>query len=163
MKEFFTAALFASILAACGVSENKSSVAQGTLSSADQWCHIPLKATDGTLIQVDYRYNGPYGRSGVVDITPLWVNVTRPAGTANSNVRAVLINYSYNSPQNFQQDLQRDTAQHFSGQFARFSDLYGSYKRTEIAVVVDSQWLKDPISGKTNFQIDLFKNIGNCR
>jgi hypothetical protein len=146
-----------SIFSACG----REAVTDATLNqSDDNWCHVGLSATDGTTINVDYQVNGPYGRGSYYQLSHVWVNVSNNKVNSNAKVRAVLI-HKNQSATTYQLDLQSAGSGRFSGSLNADQSITGNtYDQTsdEIAVVVNGQWLKDPISRNNNFKFNFSRN-----
>ncbi len=137
------------------------------------WKQAKFTASDGTKIVVDYS---PLSLGAEIIASPLWVTVVKPGMgfTGAEKVRAVIMNYydssniaanslfekqeldlklvppgSYgHGPLSYQAQAQRvELSQSHIG--------YGYNFRQEIAVVVDGQWLTDPVNGTHNFKFKM--------
>lgn len=129
------------------------------------WKNITLKAADGTRIVLDYA---PSFYDGNATAQPLRVTVSDPRFNGSEHVRAVVMTYYTNS---YMAGKLKDTRQldlPYNGQAFQaktegvsiMETLHTGYGyncdfRQEIAIVVDGQWLTDPVSGSHNFGFKL--------
>ncbi len=125
------------------------------------WRHVGLRAEDGTGIKIDFNAVSIGNR---IMATPVWINVSNSALKGGENVTAVLINYYDNSnqiesTQNIVLKYAGDGK--FTAQADRIEVLQRSHNgsiyfcRQEIAVVVDGNWLVDPVTGVHNFKFNM--------
>lgn len=161
-----TVLLASMLLTSCTVKHSTSA----TISTTDNWISNRLKAKDGTEIILSYSIaseNLPESQELVAK--PIWVNITLPAGRdCSAKVRAVVINYydSSNVPANkieSQQEVDLVLSPRPESRCEFYAELkpirlssshigYGYNFRQEIAIVVDGQWLVDPVNGSNNFK-----------
>lgn len=132
-------------------------------SEKDAWKHVSLVAADGTRITVDYSV---LDLGGSVIATPVWVNVE---GANAGKVRVVLMNYyffpngSLKLRDTQQIDLKYAGGSRFTGELQKVLLSEGTYMyggnlfRQELAVMVNGQWLRDPISNTNNFKFQLVR------
>lgn len=127
------------------------------------WKNIRLQAADGTRLVIDYA---PLSLGGEIIAAPLWVTVANPRLNGSENVRAIIMTFydSSNVAANTLKDTQtidlKFNGQAFQaqGQRVQLSEShlgYGYNFRQEIAVVVDGQWLADPVNGTHNFKFKM--------
>lgn len=160
----------------------KKSILLGLILSvsawATEWKHVNLQSSDGTKIAIDYQaqqeaFSGCYKCTIDTKTTAAWINVSAPNLGANDTVHAVVLNFrlgnhSYAQPEvvelnDYHIDLHWDeNAQKFTATLPALS-IYrtgypGTWKfRQEIAIVVNGQWLNDPMSNTHNFKFSLYK------
>lgn len=145
-------------------------------ASADTWCHGFLKATDGTEIQIDYQVARQQlaHSPDLLVMANLYAHVKNEAFNGLENVSVVLMNPPNGSEPASSQVLSSLSfdGQRFTG---KASDLengrYAPYIKydmpgyrsfhLELAVVIDDQWLIDPVTGESNFKFyaDQYPNI----
>lgn len=132
-----------------------------SIADSNIWCHASLKATNGTSIQVDYQVEyRHYSR-----MPDYWVmsNVyvhfadQRFSGTEKVSVVLLDVNRGVYSQQEiralpFMQGRYTAHSQQDILIKSNFSDHVYSPHHFEIAVAIDDIWLKDPISGESNFK-----------
>lgn len=135
---------------------------------ASPWCHVFLKATDGTELQIDYQV----GRQQLAHspdllvMGNLYTHVKNEAFAGSEDVSMVLMNpvngYEPSSSQTLRSlpfDGQRFTGKASDLANGRYTPYikydfpnYASF-HLEIAVVVNGVWLKNPLSGESNFKL----------
>lgn len=141
--------------------------ASGLLKSSSMqnygWRHVSLKATDGTEIKVDYNM---VGNGGLLEAAAIWINVSNPAFRGDEKIGAALMNYSADNPmfptvmQTQKVDLKYVDGK-FTGQAAVpvlvSEGSMGHQYRQELAIVVNGNWLTDPVSKQHNFKFKMAK------
>ncbi len=151
-------------------------MAQSAPIADDQnpWCHVALTATDGTNVQIDYQLHGPYDHAGYYQVTPLWINVRRSGLGSSDQAQAVIVNnYAGQNPVTSTGDLTLAEPGRLTGEIdgvtfwpsmfvSGASGLQEAYQGTGAALVIDGNWLSDPISGTHNFGINLNDSIKTC-
>ncbi len=120
------------------------------------WKQASLKAADGTVITVDYTPMSA-GKE-IIMAEPVWVSVMSP-GHQMRKVRVVLINYFEDSDQTKEiQTLDLTPVQSYTfkarAQSIALREMVYAF-RQEIAVVVDGNWLVDPVTGGHNFKFNM--------
>ncbi|MCX6116735.1 MAG: hypothetical protein NT027_04280 [Proteobacteria bacterium] len=137
-------------------------------SFANTWCHAFLKATDGSVLQLDYQVQR-IGRNRGPDIyvmSNLYLHAQNDAFEGSENVSMVIMNPVNGSTSASSKELSKFSFN--EGQFTgnandigngRFEpviryDYPGETFYLEVAIVVDGIWLKDPISGTSNFSFN---------
>lgn len=140
---------------------------------ANDWRHITLVSEQGNTIQVDFTMERIVNcaRCDVLYLARnVWVNVSGPSVSPGTSARVVYISKPYCSIHWYSEtlntldfDLQyteggRLTTQIHDLRTKRFLYAYSGstcdYK-TELAVVIDGVWQKDPINQSSNFVIEL--------
>jgi hypothetical protein len=150
----------------------------------DAWHHVVLESTDHTRINIDFVRNflpdtTSYKPTDVFTADPAYVNVRSDNLTGTGQVRVVLNNYERCEleviPYSYALDLTWQ-GDHFSGNLndATMNRSYLKFPSAEtlkirmqgyggifsycqdIAVVIDGNWLTDPISQIHNFSFNLF-------
>jgi hypothetical protein len=134
---------------------------------ADTWCHAFLKASDGTELQLDYQVRriGLNRSPDVFVMANLYAHVSNTEFNGSEGISIVLMNPRNGTSSGSSKTL---SALDFDGQrfSGKASDLengrYAPYIRydlpgysnfhLEFAVVIDGVWLKDPVSGGSNFK-----------
>lgn len=153
-----------------------------TTVRADDWCHLRLKSTNNTTINIDYQLYSfiPYRSTGTVSGGKfVWINVANANFSGQEKVRAILIdnvfclsNYEgerFEYSQRVQTDLSWVSDK--SNFTSHLSDIYLGTQhhngwcenRMELAVVVDGNWLTaNPATGEHNFKFVPFRNSDGC-
>ena len=138
-----------------------------SIAFADSWCHAPLRADDGTEIQIDYqvaRWQLAHSPDLLI-MANLYTHIKNNAFNGLEDVSVVLMNPPNRSEQAFSQvlsslsfDGQRFTGKASNLEHGRYAPYirhdipgYSSF-HLEIAVVVNGRWLRDPIGGDSNFK-----------
>lgn len=132
------------------------------------WKHISLRAADGHSITIDYNplSLGSESLGSEIIAAPLWVTVANSRFTGGEKVRAVIMTYYDSSviAANTLKDTQnidlKYNSRAFQAQGSRVQIMeshigYGYNFRQEIAVVVDGNWLADPVNGTHNFKFKM--------
>ncbi|MCX5786400.1 MAG: hypothetical protein NTX59_12000 [Elusimicrobia bacterium] len=127
------------------------------------WKNIRLNAADGSSIMIAYN---PLSLGSEIIAAPLWITVANPKFTGTEKVRAVIMNYydssvmAANTLQGTQNIDLKYNGQTFQAEGQRVQIMeshigYGYNFRQEIAVVVDGNWLIDPVNGTHNFKFKM--------
>lgn len=134
------------------------------LADGSSWCHLRLKSADDTAISIDYMVYTDF-QAGSYEAKPIWVNVTKPGFDGNEGVHVVLIEKVRDNGQEREGSIEKvdltfnKQQQKYTGEVAAGLFLRGKNKNVlgqEFAFRVGSTWLKDPVSGETNFKSNLF-------
>lgn len=154
-----------------------SAMSAGTAAAGPtDWCHDYLRSADGFAINFDYQVietgPNPNGPSEIKRTTsPAWLNVVGASFSGAEHVSAVIVTHGYSEKcgpvecglydeQVHHVDLAFAGGNRFTGQvsgdlpfqlYVEGDDDATQYLY-EIAVVVDGRWLKDPVSGSSNFR-----------
>lgn len=147
----------------CKTTEETGTSAVKDLADGSDWCHQRLQSTDGTKISIDFQVESLTGQKVA---NPLWINVERPNLGSSNSVHVVLIERlkSYGRPEHegrvIETDLQWSSSDgRFTGKVADL--LVNSTSLAivghEIAFRIDNDWLKDPVSGNSNFRANFYE------
>ncbi len=169
-RKIFWMGLFA-LACACA----PSGFAESTVEISADWKHVQLKSANDVFISVDYQIiSGAIGsglRGPIGEIAQsIWVNLYSSAFKRSDKVRVVLINHTsvdvlgrvIKDPQVFQVPLKYVGDQHFTAQLPDLVSYVSAQRgwaeganQQELAVLVNDDWLKDPVSGESNFKFQL--------
>lgn len=122
-----------------------------------KWKYINLQAKDGTKVDVQYHVAAQADTSAVAE--PVWITVTNPAFTGKEKISVVLINH-YSGPHSGGESALNIALKYWGGKFIAPAGRVvlkdnTAYYRQEIAVVVDGNWLTDPVSQSHNFKFTM--------
>lgn len=136
-----------------------------------EWKHASAISAEGVQIQVNYEVKqGPvncFKCSQYTYATPLWITIEHSSLKSSDKVRVMLLNFRKHSFYSKEQlEVQELDLKFFSedSSFSQeaqplviYSSGYGGTEicRQEIAVVINGQWLKNPVNGTSNFAIKL--------
>ena len=141
----------------------------------NEWKHLTLTSAQGNTIQIDYttgseQFNGCYKCGSSMEAKSLWVNVTGPHLTSQSQVQIVTVGKSIcesswnQSPISIRQlnlDLRSTQPWRFGNELQNLEITRSPYAggkcriENEIAVVIDGEWQVDPINQSSNFLMNL--------
>ena len=137
------------------------------------WCHIPLVSTEAIRIQVDYTKDQiSSGRFGSYFMAQPWIHVSGEQLKDEEHVRAVLTPKRTpwgNATQTV--DLKYDSSRRrFTGQIPQYMIVQAIGEQLpqdlivtlSLSIVIDGNWQKDPVSGSTQFEMNLTQNPGKC-
>lgn len=158
-----------------------SSAAVGTqVAFAQTWHHASGTSQEGVSLTLDYTtkkdaFNGCYKCTYYTRTDALWLNLQSPVLKAGDSVRAVLVNkrYAFWTRPDVTEIETREVDFAYAGSeggVARFTVEAGNLRtwgsgyggtedfELEVAIVVNGVWLKDPVSGTSNFRFALSEN-----
>jgi hypothetical protein len=123
---------------------------------------VRLGATDGTKISIDYSV---YSDPNFDDAKPVWVNVTRDNFTGSEGVHVVMIEKILENGQEKEGRIDKIDLTTFVGNEKRYTGELRqglSLRKQNVQIVghefafsVGQDWLKDPVSGNSNFKANL--------
>ena len=140
---------------------------------AQDWKHASVKSAEGVTLNLDYTtkkdpVTGCYKCTLYTRTDALWLNIEAPGLGDGDTVRAVVLNKRYTQwtrPEPTEIETYAfDLAPAGNGRFTvdagtlrTWGQGYGGVEDfvLEIALVVNGKWLQDPISGTSNFQLNL--------
>lgn len=143
------------------------------LANDSVWNHRTLYSAAGTQIKIDFNieveeFSGCYKCNLDTRAKNLWVNIIDTDLTSNDQVRIIFLNKEYSSYRNpgefYLQTIELDLEFAENGRFTGplgsltiYSSGYGGtfHYAQEIAIVINGEWLLDPISNTNNFSLKL--------
>ena len=156
MKTSLLLTAFAAHVVGCsGEAPATPSSSLGERVEATPWCHAGLTATDRTSISLDYQATGSFTRGNAFfGVGPLWFNVHRQDLHEQDAVRLVFLDLEDGRLQSSQTiDLTFAEPGRFTAPATAFETAI--YRAQQVAIVINGTWLKDPISGNSNFTVSL--------
>lgn len=141
----------------------------------DPWQHLKLASSAQHQISIDAFVESVEANQGTAIAGPLWINLSHHSFNGSERVRAILLNHAYlayyprpNGPTPGITTLAKDQefdltwcGDHFAGKapetfFVKYRG-YGYVNQffQELAIVVNGEWLKDPVSQSSNFLFQL--------
>ena len=151
------------------MSENESAdSAIKDLRDGSDWCYVNLRAIDGTAVNIDYKIDGDRA-------TPVWFNYhPKNDGKAAGKTEVVVIPYKIENGKKTEFKSVRYDLKQVPSEKKLTVDIPGGLEIGqgnhttfyEFAFVSNGAWLKDPLSGMSNFRVDFAEinriNKGRC-
>lgn len=165
MRKFFLIVVMCGLTWQCKTGGRESDSEVKDLADGSNWCHLRLKSTDETNVSIDYTVYTDI-QAGTHEAKPIWVNVTKTGFTGTEGVQAVLIEKIQENGKEREGVIEKidltfnGQQQKYTGELSAGMLLRGKSKNVvgqEFAFRVGSTWLKDPVSGESNFKSNLYE------
>ena len=180
MATKYLLAAFGSLAFGCATDAHPDDPAyalDGTGKADSAWCHVNFDSVEGSNIRVDYQIQSTTVQANFIrTATPLWLNVQHASLTTATGVHVWSGDQQWDSAEGYAEsakynelvsggpdsniDLYRsEDATRFTGQLTAGlpisnytnGDDEAWMHAHQFAVVIDSEWQTDPISGSHNF------------